>query len=441
MSEHNFLRIRSICVAMICAQMSLLGLLSGTAHAASPLNANDVTILFPLPKDDVSSFIRLSDLVGSDGKRLVSDETFQRFLDVAESSDSKIVDATGQSTQISFSPQMRETKTWFIAGIRLDLGAPGLSPGIETKFGQIPQIRLIVQPVLTGADGTLKPEDRAAHIIFSFVKGLSGQQEVCSVPAVARVDPDIPVIRAVLDDFVAFRDDLSSAKFGSEIQTAGPLTIHPGLKGPDAKKVRDRLEAILEKHLKAGQVSALAVMGLPTTQPEPWIFMAMRRDVQTGAIQAVPSPALDGRQKAQLLKFLGSERVLPLPKSDNQNPLSTCFRSPDARVGVSTSELLSTAASEQRTKEITGLIADPSKSHFFNTDCISCHTETRLLRTKVPDFSFPGLDQAVLPKSSWNVRNFGWGFEGGSFKPTVTRRTAAETEEVVKAANDLLNLN
>ena len=118
--------------------------------------------------------------------------------------------------------------------------------------------------------------------------------------------------------------------------------------------------------------------------------------------------------------------------------MTTCFRMPDTRVGVSTAELLNSSATEQRTVELTGIIADPTKSHFFNTDCVSCHTETRLLRTKIPGTVISGVDASVLPKSRWNVRNFGWGAEGGSFKPTITRRTATETDEVVKAVNQLL---
>ncbi len=85
------------------------------------------------------------------------------------------------------------------------------------------------------------------------------------------------------------------------------------------------------------------------------------------------------------------------------------------------------------------MIADPAKSHFFNTDCISCHTETRrsmeLLKTK----DIPGIDSAALPNDSWDVRNFGWSPAAkGSFQATVTRRTAAETTAVVTFINSEL---
>src|ERR1700677_3455754 len=86
-----------------------------------------------------------------------------------------------------------------------------------------------------------------------------------------------------------------------------------------------------------------------------------------------------------------------------------------------------------KTKQILDVIADPGKSHFFNTDCVSCHTETRrtieLLNTK----DIPGIDPAALPTGSWDVRNFGWAPPAGkgAFHAEVTRRTAAETTAVV----------
>lgn len=416
----------------------LVGLQPTSGGAAQPVNANDVSILFPLPQGDVSGLIAISDLVDSTGNRLVSDELFKQFLEVAQSSDSKIVDQSGHSTQIAFPPATQDVKAWFIAGIRVDLGAPGLSPDVQVKFGQIPQVRLILQPVTRDASGTLKVHDRAAHIIFSFVARFSSEQENCSVAIAKRVEPDLTLFRPIVDDFVKFRDDLAFGRLGPTVDTKGLLNVHPGLLGSGRNLVRDRLVSILEKHLRSQQITALAVMGLPGSAPEPWIFMAMRRDPASGIINAVPSPALDGSSKAQMLRFLGTGHVLPLPRTDNQSPITTCFHMPGARVGVSTAELLDSSPAEQRTLDVTEMVADPSTSHFFNTDCVSCHTETRLLLKQTPTTAIDGVDPAVLPASKWNVRNFGWGAEGGSFRPTITRRTAAETAEVVNAVNKML---
>jgi hypothetical protein len=89
-------------------------------------------------------------------------------------------------------------------------------------------------------------------------------------------------------------------------------------------------------------------------------------------------------------------------------------------------------------REIVDIIADPKKSHFFNTDCISCHTDTRQGRERINNFTVVGVDPQVLPKENWNVRNFGWFpsfFRPGVVDATVTRRTAAETAEVVEFIN------
>ncbi len=85
------------------------------------------------------------------------------------------------------------------------------------------------------------------------------------------------------------------------------------------------------------------------------------------------------------------------------------------------------------------MIADPKRSHFFNTDCISCHTETRLAMDALNVTSVPGVDPAVLPNGQWKVRNFGWSPPiEGPVQGTVTHRTAAETAEVVNYINNKL---
>ncbi len=189
----------------------------------------------------------------------------------------------------------------------------------------------------------------------------------------------------------------------------------------------------------------MAAMGLPKSAAAPWIFVAMK--IQTnpkiadfGKLIAVPSPALDGNATAELVRFFGGgDKVLPAPVSNNlSETMTTCFQPPSDRKGVSTATLLKAPATEQDTITLADTIADPTKSHFFNTDCVSCHTETRLLRSSSPATKIEGVSEAVLPKDQWNVRNFGWGLEAGGLRPTITRRTATETDEVVKAANEVL---
>jgi hypothetical protein len=418
----------------------LLGARTSLAQSPAPLAPNDVSILFPLPRagDDLSSFISIADLANRSGAAplpLIAG-SFQRFSEIAQGPGSKV---SGTPQQITFRDEIKDIKSWLVAGVRLDVGAPGLSGAIIEQFGQIPQIRLIAQPV-TGEGDSLKVHDFAAHFIFSFASRDAGAPEGC-----LKFAPNLPAFRAAVDDFVALRDGLAEGRFGGQaVSTAGPLNVHPGLTGASRKQVRDAIVALLEKHLSPFQLGSMAIMGLPAGKREPWIFVPMQ-NTAAGPV-AVPNPSLDGKMTAQMLSFLDDARVLPEPHSNNlADAMTSCFVGLDKRKGVSTAKLLVEEAAgtdgpefQKLVSELTAVIADPAKSHFFNTDCISCHTETRLLRTHVPDEPIPGIAAEVLPSKNWNVRNFGWGPEAAGFRPTITRRTATETDEVVKAVNTLL---
>ncbi len=202
---------------------------------------------------------------------------------------------------------------------------------------------------------------------------------------------------------------------------------------------------MLEKHLAPQRQSSMAIMALDT--PEPWIFVAMQKTdrVSPPAFVPVPGPMLDGQQVAQMLNFRGGNHVQPAPATNNQNPI-TCrhaaFQNPPLpkadRKGVATADFFDGSLPASRVKEIVDIIADPAKSHFFNTDCVSCHTDTRQAMELIADFTVPGVAPEVLPQEKWNVRNFGWFpsfFRPGAVEATVTRRTATETAEVVKFIN------
>lgn len=104
-------------------------------------------------------------------------------------------------------------------------------------------------------------------------------------------------------------------------------------------------------------------------------------------------------------------------------------------------------------KHIADIVANPEMSHFFTTDCISCHSESSLrhlrLNGESTDFAFKmpdgisGVDPEMLPVTdprfpTWNVRNFGWGFKtfGENMVPTVTMRTANEAAESAQFINE-----
>jgi hypothetical protein len=299
---------------------------------------------------------------------------------------------------------------------------------------------------------------REVHHGFDFTKSPNAPaQPGCNV----RFTPDDNAFGSVVADIVALRDKLSAGQLGAKkITTAGaPLGVHPGLAdSTTASALRQEIQAFLEKHIAAERLDAMAIAATPVGKPAPWIFLSLVNlppgvspAAPNGGFVPVPGPPLDGQQFAELLMpdTAPTPRVVPQPSTNNLNPI-TCKNAalptgnvPTAqRSGVSTASLFVVpATSTAQTTRVLDVIADTAKSHFFNTDCVSCHTETRrsieLLKTK----SFAGIDPAVLPAGPWDIRNFGWApVAGGVAHAMVTRRTAAETAAVVAYINaHLLN--
>jgi hypothetical protein len=324
------------------------------------------------------------------------------------------------------------------------------SPAIQAQFGQSPEIRLIVQPVVRSADGTVRVNDIAGHLIFDFVTGADAPAQPGCLP---RPKADLVEFKRIVAELAALRTRLNDGQMGSNrVATNGPLGVHPGLADPTTSaNVRMEMKAFLEKHISSQRLNAMAIMGIPPGSPAPWIFLSMRNlhagDVPTlpnGAVVPVSGPVLDGQQTAEMLAPVGSARgVIPEPHTNNLNPV-TCRNAAvptanipiDMRKGLATSTLFVNPPPAAITQQIVTLIADPTKSHFFNTDCVSCHTETRREMSILKTTGFPGIDPAVLPPGDWTVRNFGWSPPiEGPIRGVVTRRTAAETAAVVAFIN------
>jgi len=447
-----------------CLRIGLIGILVGAgcaaraqAPAVPPLSANDVSWLFPAPTRaaDFDNLISMRDLTtpnpqdSTKSDRVWSDSAFQQFLAIAVSPEAQV-----GTKQIGLPAEAHTIDSWFIAGIRIDAGAPGLSDDIRGQFGQSPEIRLVVQPVTRNADGTPKVLDIAGHLIFDFLVGANNPAQAGCFP---RPTPDLVAFKAIVAELAVLRTRLSIGQLGAnKVTTSGvPLGVHPGLlDATTANNLRQEMKAFLQRHISSQNLDAMAIVG-----PEPWIFLSILK-VPPGVVAALPNggfvpvhgPTLDGQQFAQLLNPVGTvPPVVPAPHTNNLNPI-TCENAAvapaslpvGARSGSSTTDLFTSALPADKTMQILGLIADPMKSHFFNTDCVSCHTETRramdlLLLKEMGVVS--GIDPAVLPKDDWNVRNFGWSpFPGPQAQATATRRTAAETNAVVNFINsNLLN--
>ena len=419
----------------------------------APLSANDVSWLFPAPTSatDFANLIAVRDVTTANLQDLTkrdpiwSDSAFQQFLTIVDGEQGKVA---GTNAQISLPFEARSIDAWFIAGVRIDAGAPGLSGDIRTQYGQLPEIRLIIQPIIKNPDGSPKVLDIAGHLIFDFI--VLPPDPPLSVDCFPRFQADMNAFTPVIADVAALRTKLNDGHLGHPVPTSGvPLGIYPGLADhATANNVRSEMLSFLEKHISAERLGSMAIAGLPANASRPWIFLSILGD-RKGHFGPAHGPTLDGSQQfAQMLNQEGIEpRIVPEPHTNNLNPI-TCKNaavSPTSlpiprRRGVSTSTIFDTPShSADQTKLILDTIADPTKSFFFNTDCISCHTETRLAKDLLKSTDIPGVNPAQLPDGQWNVRNFGWSPSGkGRVQATVTRRTAAETGAVVTFINSEL---
>jgi hypothetical protein len=419
--------------------------------ATAPLSADDVSILFPAPKTaaDFANLIAVRDITTPNPQDSTKrdpvwpDSVFQQFITIVNSPA-----ASAGSAQISLPSEARTIDAWFVSGIRIDAGAPGLSSDIHVQYGQLPEIRLIIQPVLKNPDGSPKALDIAGHLIFDFIT--LPPDPPPAPDCFPRFQPDPAAFTSVVSDLTDLRTRLNNGQIANHaVSTVGvPLGVHPGLADPaTANALRNELLSFLEKHISAQRLGSMAVAGLPANAPAPWIFLSLLGDRQ-GHFGPAHGPTLDGAQQfTQMLTPAGSPgpRVVPAPHTNNLNPI-TCKNAavsatslPIAqRNGVATAELFATPApSPDRIKQVADTVADPTKSFFFNTDCISCHTETRRTMDLLKVTAVPGIDTAALPNGQWDIRNFGWGDNAGKpfLQPTVTRRTANETAAVVNFLN------
>jgi hypothetical protein len=432
-------------------------IVAAAALPLSPLSANDVSLLFPAPVTtaDFDKLIAVGDLTTPNAQDSTKrdpvwpDVAFQQFVANADGPAAQI---EGTETRMTLPDEAKTIGAWFIAGIRIDAGAPGLSSDIREQFGNLPEIRLIVQPVTRNSDGSPKVLDIAGHLVFDFITTpIAPAQSDCA----PRASPDRDAFDSVVLDLSALRNRLRDGQLSAHrvITDGTPLGVHPAFLEPDAAvNFRSELKSFLEKHISGERLDAMSIAGLPSGAAAPWIFLSMSKipggivaGMPNGGFVPVHGPGLDGDQQfAQMLQPVGTNpRVVPDPHTNNLNPIS-CRNgavSPTSlpisnRTGVATADLFTTPPpSPDRTSQILDVISDPTKSHFFNTDCVSCHTETRRAMDLQDVKHISGIDSSALPSGQWNVRNFGWSPSANGPQATVTRRTANETASVVNFIN------
>jgi hypothetical protein len=405
---------------------SILALTSlSRLRADEPLDVNDISFLWPVPKttDDVSKLIAAD--VEVDGGPLWPKSAFDAVLKAGPN----VTFPRGSGIdpfRIEIPPELGSPAAWKVAAIRFDASAPGSHSDLIARFGSTPQIRLILQPV-TGQPPRVR--DFAAHLVFDFLTPPNAESP-------QRANPDRERFGQIVDELRQIRQ----AAIEAGAPTRGPLTIHPGLLH-DVPAVREKLIALLKHHLSESRLRAISFMGIDGR--EPWIFFAMARSKSDGSMNLVAPPSIQPAL-GQMLSFRGLDRVQPRPNLLGHK-VSTAMLFDDS-VRTRLDERVSTDEGAPQFRDVPAIIANPQIAHFFNTDCVSCHSEStrrsKLAITDQSSFAFErpegvsGVDPAMLPDDGWNVRNFGWGVPlSGEQLPTVSMRAANETAESVAFIN------
>jgi hypothetical protein len=444
-----------------------------------PLSANDVSWLFPAPAR-LSDLISMGDLKAH-GNPVWSDAAFREFLAIATGPAGRVA---GTDQRIHLPAEVRSKRAWYIAGVRFDPSAPGFSPEIREQFGQELQVRLIVQPVTRNADGTLNVHDIAAHLVFEFNTGKD--ERPAAEGCFPRPQPDLMLSKQIAQELIEVRTKVGKDETGKDKTSGQPLGMHPGLIDQNtAGTVRQAMKALLERHLSSQRLGFMTVTAIQEDALKRWIFLGMvnlkvhaRFYPLSSKLGFVPMPAaaLDGHQYAQMYSPAAQlqNAVVPIPYANNDyrdehgNFAITCRNGGNAiagpslerRVGYATADILDKRPltdpnplvhKEPNTstmQTVFDVIVNPDRSHVFNTDCISCHTETPLFQGRLSHTSIPGIHSSVLPgENIYNVRAFGWapqpsddGNRDISIQATASRRTARETTNVADYFNLLLGI-
>lgn len=385
-----------------------------------------------------------------DGSTVWPKEFFQQVIEFTKKNEAQV-----NGSAIRFAPGLDDLHNWKVAGIRVNPaslgGSDGMIAGIQGMLAHgvplgitgpvVPGIRLVMQPVTVTGD-QVKIHDYAAHVVFN-------QAGVVDGAALAKSAK----MQSIVGDLV---------KLKNMAKTDGvELGVHPGFKVPG---FRDELGNFLKRQLSKADFDVVSFMGLANPGFEPWIFFRVRREKTTetmvktpiGGFLPLPPPAPPAPTSI-MLAVLKNPVVQPTPKALEKTPIGAIglATAPLLRPELTANDpvlndpLLPGATGEFKDiklSDIPDFVANPERANTLNTDCISCHTETtRRLKLGLvkkpsdpPGFQYqrqdksisdvspsmaPGTDDHNIP---WNVRIFGWSFQG---KPTISQRGANEAME------------
>jgi len=423
-------------VFFIALCISIVGGATSTSVAQQTtvrFDVNDVSFLWPVPTNiaDVEQLISMDDKL-KDGSPIWPVDLFQQVMSMAQTT---TIDTTG----ITFpSPAFTNPHTWKVVGIRVNPASLGASDEIISRVGEIPGIRLVVQPVTTDEDGSFKIHDFAAHVVFNFLKPRNDGQIFPFLPnedAFRNVVENLKTIKSLVE---------------AHVQTKGPLDIHPGFK-ENVPGFRNAMLDFLGEHLNKSRFQVVSFMGIPS-EFEPWIFFSVaRRPDSLFALRDIGGFGEQSPTKVQMLRFVNSTtfEVIPAPSADaiDGRDLSTALLFVSNAPTLLNNSIFPDKANrfqDATLSNVVDLVANPNHFNTLRTDCVSCHTETtlrnrmRLSQSRMgiaftrPD-NISDVNPSRLPNDLWNVRNFGWGFNffenTKSFSATITQRAANEAAE------------
>lgn len=372
------------------------------------LDVNDVSYLFPLsPSGEPVPNIKLSDRVKN--AEILPQAMFDAAIQHSET-----------KTGMRFDAVAKQRSNWRIYAFRFDPCAPtanlrnrNFGPGPLAAMPCDVQFRLIAQPVGSGGNTI----DNAMHLVFRIGLVSVGDGSIEQFRSHFNASP----AKGILDELVSMKDNDTNGR---------PLGVHPILaNAAKTQGLQAKIRSLLSNHLTNEQLLdfGVAVMGLETPGFEPWVFapIAFRNGLATPGIGV---PTLNGAASMKL-SFVDAKNVIPSP-----------------------TQAVSTAPLFENSNDISlaHQVDHPIDSHFFNRDCVSCHTATtRMIQLQqvAPNSSrfvyeevhnktgVSGyLSPEVVQENNWNVRNFGYFGKNA----TITTRTLTETIEVVVLANEIL---
>lgn len=421
------------------------------------LDVNDVSFLFPLPKNlqELAGLLKISQ-PGQDGQPLMPQDIFN--LVKAKGEEAGIQFDTARRGQTMIPLEAHRYDAWRVVGMRFDPCANSTThKSINTNSdlaGCIFELRLTAQPLqpaptapsiitpegttLTTGPEAFATDDFALHLIYSIPQ--EKQAEVLS----------------------SLVSDLREIKNSAPLSTTGlPLGIHPamlkegtGTEGKYAKRVR---QTIL-KHFGGTKLTSVALSGL-MGKADIWGFMAVPVDMASRAVgnrfdlKEIENDKETANGKTLVKLFLCCDII---PKFTEPKPNIEDFFLLNHRLRQKTTEKERIQFfSENQAAYKSGIslalqLENPQERTQFQGNCVTCHVATPFKEKALSALgSNLGVESRFRPSTGptnktdpnsinkfiWNLRNFGY----RGHEPGVSQRTTNESAEVAALVSRLVH--